>query len=226
MEDNLTDQQRAEEVWTWLRENGWYLLAGIALGLGGLFGWRQWGSTQIEQSEQASALYAELLAAIRVERTSRAEEIAGQLAADFASTPYVDQARLAMARMQMERSQPDVAARYLREAMEDAGSEEISQIARLRLARVLVQQEKYDEALKLLVVPRDSAFAPRYNEVRGDAYYAMGRLDEARVEYEAALKGVEIGVIDQAFVQAKLDELAGEAASADAAGGGADTAQN
>ncbi len=158
-----------------------------------------------------------MLAAIRVDRTTRAEEIATQLAADYASTPYVDQARLAMARVKMDRSLPDEAARYLREAMDNASSPEIGHIARLRLARVLVHQEKYDEALGILVVPEGSAFAPRYHEVRGDAYYAMGRLDEARAAYEAALKGVEPGASDQAFVQAKLDELPGAAPGAIAA---------
>ncbi len=226
MDDNLTDQQRAEQVWGWLRENGWYLLGGIVLGLGGLFVWRQWGTSQLERAEQASALYAELLTAIRVERTTRAEEIAAQLAAEYGSTPYVDQARLAMARVKMDRSQPEDAARYLREVMEDAGSEEIGHIARLRLARVLAHQEKYDEALKILSVPRDSAFAPRYHEVRGDIYVTTGRVEDARAEYEAALQGVESGVIDQLFVQAKLDELAGGAAAAADNDSVADTTAN
>lgn len=217
MDENLTDQQRAEQVRSWLGENVWYLLGGLALGLAALFGWRQWEASQSGHAEQASALYAELLTAIRVDRTARAEEIAAQLVADFGSTPYVDQARLAMARLKMDRSLPDEAARYLREAMEHAGSTEIGHIARLRLARVLLQQEKYDDALKTLVDPKDSAFAARYHEVRGDAYYAMNRLEEARAEYEAALKGVEAGVIDQAFVQAKLEQVTGAAPSGVAA---------
>jgi predicted negative regulator of RcsB-dependent stress response len=219
VDDNLTDQQRAEQVRGWLSENGWYLLGGVVLGLAGLFGWRQWEDRLAHQAEEASALYAELLGAIRVQRTTRAEEIARQLAADYGSTPYVDQARLAMARLKMERSLPEEAARYLREVTEDAHSSEVGHIARLRLARVLIHQEKYDEALKTLTVDADSAFAPRYHEVRGDAYHAMGRMAEARVEYEAALEGVEAGVIDQAFVQAKLDEIgdgARSAATADA----------
>lgn len=214
MNDNLTDQQRAEQVWGWLRENGWYLLGGIVLGLGGLFVWRQWGASQLDSAEQASALYAELLTSIRVERATRAEEIAAKLAADFSSTPYADQARLAMARVKMDRNQPDDAAKYLREAMDGAGGEEIRHIARLRLARVLAQQEKYDEALQVLVVPDGSSFAPRYHEVRGDVLVSMGRADEARTEYEAALTGADSAVIDQLYVQAKLDGLAGGAAQA------------
>lgn len=193
----------------WLGENIWYLLAGLVLGLGALFGWRQWTAYNDTRAEKASALYEELLMAIRVERTARAEEIAADLARDYAGTPYTDQARLAMARMQMDRSSPDDAVRYLQQVIDESASPGLVNIARLRLARVLVQQEKYDEALKILVPPKDSAFAARYHEARGDAYYAMGKADEARAEYEIALKGMEDGSIDPAFVLAKLDEVGG-----------------
>jgi predicted negative regulator of RcsB-dependent stress response len=74
---------------------------------------------------------------------------------------------------------------------------------------VLAQQEKYDDALKMLAVPKDSAFEPHFHDVRGDVYYALGRTDEARAEYEAALQGDQSGLGDQAFLRAKLAELSG-----------------
>jgi predicted negative regulator of RcsB-dependent stress response len=209
VDDNLTDQQRAEQVRGWLRDNGWYLLAGLALGLAGLFGWRQWESYNATDAEGASAQYEELLAAVRVGRTTRAEELLGDIERDHGATPYLDQGRLLVARVKLEGAEPDAAAKYLRLVMEDASSEEIALIARLRLGRVLVQQEKYDEALAVLEVPKGSAFQGRYHEVRGDAYYAMGRLDDARKEYQAALDGAAAAAGDQAFLQAKLDEVTG-----------------
>jgi predicted negative regulator of RcsB-dependent stress response len=219
VEDNLTDQQRAEQMRTWLRENGWYLLAGLALGLAGLFGWRQWDGYSTGQAEKASSLYDELAAAIRVDRTTRAEELTAQLAADHARSPYLDQARLAMARMKLQRALPLEATKYLEQVMKESGSAEVANIARLRLGRVLTQEEKYEDALKVLAPPGDSAFEPGFHEARGDAYYAMGKMDEARSEYAAALKGRDPATGDQAFLQAKLDEVAGSAPSprADAA---------
>lgn len=214
MDEQLTDEQQAEKVFRWVRENGWYLVGGLVLGLGALFGWRQWEARNLAQSEAASALYAELLTAIRVDRSTRAEEIAAELARDFGSSPYTDQARLALAHLQLERGKLEEAVTQLREAMAQANSAGIAHIARLRLARVLLHQEKAEEALQLLQVPERSVFAARYHDVRGDALYALGRLDEARKEYEAALQGAGDGVIDQAFVQAKHDELAGDAAPA------------
>lgn len=209
MDEQLTDQQQAERMRTWLGEHIWYLLAGLVLGLGGLFGWRQWEAHRIAEAEQASTLYAEMLEAVRVDRDSRARELAGQIVSEHGSSPYADQARLAMARVDLEDGKPQEAVQYLRETMDRSSSDVMAHIARQRLARVLMQQEQPEEALKLLEVPEKSAFAARYHELRGDALYALGRLDEARREYEAALQGAENGMIDQGFVQAKLNELGG-----------------
>ena len=217
MEDNLTDQQRAEQVRGWLQENGWYLLAGIVLGLAALFGWRQWGAYTQHDAEAASAQYAELMGAIRIGRTTRAEELTTQIAAEHPRSPYVDQARLALARLKVEKAQPEEATKYLEQVMKDSGSDEIALIARHRLGRLLVQEEKYEEALKVLAPPKDSAFAPAFHEARGDAYYAMGKMAEARAEYEEALKGRDPTTGDEAFLQAKLDEVAGLAPGAPAA---------
>lgn len=207
MDDLLTDQQQAERVRGWLQENVWYLIGGLVLGLGALFGWREWQNYRTTQAAAASATYEELLGAVRAGRTARAEELAAQLARDYAGTPYLDQARLAMARLNMDRSKPDEAVIYLRQVAEEGHSEEMRHIARLRLARVLVEQQKYEEALKWLEVPQDSAFAARFHEVRGDVYHAMGRFGEAREEYLSALNNGDAGVIDAALVQAKLDDL-------------------
>jgi predicted negative regulator of RcsB-dependent stress response len=200
VEDNLTDQQRAEQIRIWFRENGWYLLAGLALGLAGLFGWRQWDSYSTGQAEKASALYDELVS-------------------DHSRSPYLDQARLAMARMKLERALPLEATKYLEQVMKESRSPEVANIARLRLGRVLIQEEKYEDALRVLSPPGDSAFEPGFHEVRGDAYYAMGKMDQARAEYELALKGRDPATGDQAFLQAKFDEVSGSAppARADAA---------
>jgi predicted negative regulator of RcsB-dependent stress response len=207
VDENLTDAQRAIQVREWLRENGWYLLGGLVLGLGGLFGMRLWNSYNTGEAEAASALYSEMMTAVTADRGVRAEEIAGQLSSEYGATPYADLAGLAMAKMKLDRNLPDEAAEHLRKVVDGTDSDEMAHIARLRLARVLTSQEKYDDALNLLKVPNDSAFAQRYHEVRGDVYYAMGKLDEARTEYEAAMKGEQVGAIDLAFVQAKLDEV-------------------
>ena len=214
MDDLLTDQQQAEEVKSWLRQNGAFLVAGVVLGLGGLFGWNQWNRYQERKAEEASALYETFLQSVRANQFEQAEAGMATLAADFGSTAYADQGRLAMARLYLDQGKADKAAEYLQQVVNTATTDEFRNIARLRLARVLIFQEKYDAALKALADPRSRAFAPAFHDVRGDVYYAMGKQAEARSEYEQALNSdVAATVVDRTYVQAKLDDLGGSSAA-------------
>jgi predicted negative regulator of RcsB-dependent stress response len=214
VDDLLTEQQQAEQVKGWLRQNGVFLAAGVVLGLGALFGWNQWNRYQERKAEEASAFYETFLQSVRARQFEQAEVGMATLAAEYGSSPYADQGRLAMARLSLDQGKADKAAEYLQQVANTATSEEFRNIARLRLARVLIFQEKYDEALKALPDPGSTAFAPAFHDVRGDVYYAMGKQAEARSEYEQALNSdVETRVIDRTYVQAKLDDLGGAAAA-------------
>ena len=218
MDELLTEEQQADRVKGWLWQNGLFLVAGVVLGLGALFGWNQWHRYQERQAEEASAVYETFLQAVRANRLDRAEAGMTRLAADFGSSPYADQGRLAMARLYLEQSKPDKAVEYLQQVVSRAASPQFQNIARLRLARVLIFQEKYDQALTTLTDSGSKAFAPAFHDVRGDVYYAMGKSAEARSEYEQALNGdVAATVIDRTYVQAKLDDLGGASAALTAA---------
>jgi len=208
VDELLTDQQQADRVKSWLNQNGGAVLAGLALGLGGLFGWNYWQGYQQEQAELASATYEQLLESVRSQRVVRAAELELELAEAFSGSPYVDQARLALARLHLDRNENDEAERYLALVADDPVSDEIGQVAGLRLARVQLHREQYDAALSSLSdIDENSAYAPRYHEVRGDVYAAMGDSAQARVEYETALASTEPGVLNRAYVQVKLDNL-------------------
>ncbi len=219
MDDLLTEQQQAEQVKGWLRQNGIFLVAGVALGLAALFGWNQWNRYQERKAEEASAFYETFLQSVRARQLEQAEAGMATLAAEFGRSPYADQGRLAMARLYLDQGKADKAAEYLQQVADTATSEEFRNIARLRLARVLVFQEKYDGALKALSGPGSRAFAPAFHDIRGDVYYAMGKQAEARSEYEQALNSEVSGqVIDRTYVQAKLDDLGGASAALAPAG--------
>lgn len=215
VDEQLTDEQQAAVVRKWLRENGGYLLGGLALGLGGLFGLNQWQDYQATQAEQASALYENIVGAIRTDRVTRANEYIMILEETYGDSPYLDQARLQIAKSHLDRNEFDVAASYLAQILADSGSDAMAHIARLRLARVRLHQQQFDEALEILEpMDSDSAFLPRYHEVRGDVYIAMNRPNDARIEYQAALGAAEQPtVVDRVYVQVKLDALGSDTAA-------------
>ena len=168
MDELLTDRQQAEVVRNWLRENGWVILAGLVLGLGGLFGFNEWREGRLTTAAEASRIYEELVNAVLDGRPVRAAELEAQLVADFSGSPYVDQGRLAMAKLHMDRNEPDEAAGYLQRMAGDTRDPGMQRIANLRLARVRVQQQKYEEALtqfeRILKEPEIRGGTVRYRQ--------------------------------------------------------------
>jgi predicted negative regulator of RcsB-dependent stress response len=209
VDDLLTDQQQADIARKWLKDNGLWLAAGVVLGIAGLFGWFQWQDYELRRAEEASALFEEFRAAAAQPGIEGAELHMRSLSSDFAGSGYTDQARLIMARLYLDRSDPDKAADYLRQVATGAASEEIRLLATLRYARLLVFREQAEDAVKALAISVPPAWGAAFHAVRGDAYYALGKRNEARSEYEQALKAEETPGLDRGYIQAKLDDLGG-----------------
>jgi len=145
---------------------------------------------------------------------------------------YPDQARLALARLYMDKGRDQDAADILNELIVAGDESEIQLVGRLRLAKVKLYQNKPDEVVELLKDRGESAFAARYSEVLGDAYTARGNFAEAQTAYLAALsENPALQTVDNTLVQLKLndlpdlDELAATSAALEAAIDEAEVAQ-
>jgi predicted negative regulator of RcsB-dependent stress response len=211
VDEYLSDNEQVERHRTWWRENGWFVIGGVALGFLALFGWRQYGEYQNSQAEAAAALYSQVKQATEVKNEVEAATLLGRLRSEHASSAYTPQAGLLVATSLLVAA-PERAAEELRHVMEESDDDpELAMIARLRLARVLAYREQYDEALTLLTVNEPGQFAGRLNEVKGDIQAALGRVDEARAAYLAAMVADGSELLDRNFVQMKLNDLPGAA---------------
>jgi predicted negative regulator of RcsB-dependent stress response len=91
--------------------------------------------------------------------------------------------------------------------MNDSKDAELRRVARLRLARVLTDQGKADEAIKTLAEPMPAAFSAPYHEVRGDAFLAKKDVPHAIAEYQAALGAADASAINAALLELKIQDL-------------------
>ncbi len=82
-------------------------------------------------------------------------------------------------------------------------------IARVRLASVLMEQKKYDDALRVLDGNKDEAYAPLVADMRGDVMLAQGRHDEARAAYKLAVDKASPTNPVKSIAQTKLNALGG-----------------
>jgi len=115
----------------------------------------------------------------------------------------------------VERNDLAGAAQRLKVVADSSRDPQLRQIARARLARVLIEQGKHEEALAQLDIASAGSFGALYHEIRGDALAAKGDVAGARREYDAALAGsqTEPG-IDTDYVALKRDELPATATAA------------
>jgi len=206
--NDLSEKEQLDEIRAWWAEYGTYVIVGLVLGGGIILGWNQWQSSIANTREQASLLYEQIMEAVPEGDVATAEAAMATLSADYARTVYPAQARLALARLYMDKGRDQDAATVLRELVATDDDSIISLVARLRLAKILLYQNKPDEVIELLRNRESGAFAARYLEVLGDAYVAKGQYADADAAYSAALAQDQVvQTIDPALLQLKLNDL-------------------
>ena len=208
MDDLLSEKEQIEQMRAWWSEHGNYVLSGVALGAIILFGINYVQTSRLEASYAASTLYDELTNLVVDGDVDAAENIVTQLVSDHADSHYTAQAALGMARLYMDENRDQDAAEILGELVENNLSREFTQVGRVRLAKILLYQDKASEVVEMLEGQEDGAFAARYAEILGDAYFALDRAADARAAYQRALAETGGGAtVDQRFVQLKLLDL-------------------
>jgi predicted negative regulator of RcsB-dependent stress response len=206
--EDLSDLEREEQLRSFWRDNWLTLVGGVAIGLGAIAGWRYWQSHTRQQAEQAEAAYTEVIDALTATKRDDAATLAASLRKANPSSPYADQADLALARAAVDSRDYDEASKRLRAVIDGSRDPELRQVARTRLARVLIEQSKPDEALALLDPSTAGAFVQHFHDIRGDALAAKGDSAGARRAYEAALAAdPERQSLDRDYVALKRDSL-------------------
>jgi predicted negative regulator of RcsB-dependent stress response len=206
-EEYLTDDEQLEAVKRAFTEYAPWILGGVVLGVGGWYGYQHYQSHKNEVAFRAADQFSQMTVALQMNDSKKSLQIADGLIKDFPNSPYADQAQLTIARLDVEGGKSADAVAPLTQVMNNSKDAELQQIARLRLARVLIDQGKPDDAIKLLAAGTPASFAGRYHEIRGDALYAKKDIPGAIAEYNAAL-GVSEGGADAAMLQLKLADLA------------------
>jgi predicted negative regulator of RcsB-dependent stress response len=179
--DLKSDDEKAEELKQWWKENGTSVIAGVALTIGGMFGYQQWQHHKLDQSEGASRLYAKISS-----NGADSAEALKELNNEYGSTSYASLAALSSAKTSCEAGKLDDCIAQLKTASESS-QDSIASIAKLRLARALISANKLDEAQSLLAAKMPAAYASLVTELTGDVHFAKKEFVKAREAYDRAI---------------------------------------
>jgi len=212
VDEYLSEREQADQLRQWLRENWIWIVAGVALTLGGYYGVRWWESRQASRSLEAGQRFAAMLDAIGSNRRDEGLRIAGEVTGEYADTPYADQATLVLARLDVDSGNLAGAEKRLAAIAKDSRDPDLRLVARLRLARVQLAQGRYDDALATLHAVTEASAGPRVLELEGDVKLAQGDKKAALEAWRKAQAAVAAspdgaGQLDAELLQLKIDEL-------------------
>lgn len=188
---DLQEQEKIEELKTWWEMHGTLITALVVALAVSVVGWQGWQWWQRSQASQAAQLYGHLQQALIQQDVKRVRLMAGELIDKFPRTSYAGMAALLSGKALVETGDLKSAGAQFGWAAMHAADPGTRDLARLRQALVLTEENDLDGALKLLAASPAPAFQARYHELRGDILAAQGKHGEARSAYDAAIKALE-----------------------------------
>lgn len=205
MSEYRSDEETVEVIANWWKENGAFMVGAIVLVVGGVLGWNGWQDRQLANAEDAAALYAAWERAADAER----EALAAELAQTYPDSAYRALLGFETAGTAMDNGDAAAAREVLEDVLALQVPRPMQDLARIRLARVALDEGDAEAALAHLDAIVGVAELSMAEELRGDALRLLGRHDEALTAYERAVASAEMA---RPLLEIKQDDLLGRLA--------------
>jgi len=203
---DLEEQERLDALkdwWVQYRNAVYAAIGALILTVAGVNAWRYY---ERSQNEQAAALFKSVQKVAGENDAKKLSDAASALIERFPGTFYATEAALLAAKMSFEARDFVAALSHLQWAA-DKGKPQFRPLAQLRLATVLLEEKKYDDALKVIQGVTEEGYLPLAADLKGDVLMAQGKKEEARVAYQLALDKADARSPIRQFTQLKLDAL-------------------
>ncbi|HWH83775.1 MAG TPA: tetratricopeptide repeat protein [Burkholderiaceae bacterium] len=204
---DLEEQEQLDQLKAFWKRYGnllsWLLIAV----LGAYAAWNGWNWYQREQAEKSGAMFDQLDRAAQAGDAEQAARVFADMKERYPRTAFTEQGGLLAAKAQLDKGQADAALASLAWVGANATEAEYQTIARLRAAGILLDQKKYDDALKQLDGAAAPEFAALASDRRGDILLAQGKKDDAKAAFTKAWQALDANVGYRRIVEAKLTAL-------------------
>lgn len=188
---DLEEQEQLSAIKAWWNQWGnlitWAVIA-VSVAVIGMQGWNMYSRSQ---SAKASAVYDALQEAALGGDLKKTREAAGELIEHYGSSQYAALGALLSAKVHVEKGDTKTASAQLEWVKDKAADPVMQDLARLRLAYVMIEEQAFDDAAKLLDGKVDPALAARFMEARGDIHLMRDQRNEARDAYQSALTALD-----------------------------------
>lgn len=204
MEVYSTENEQVDALRRFFIENGKALAIGVVIGIGALLGWRYWQNHQQAEMTGASQLYqqaSEALTGGKADGVALAEKFIEKNANNYGVL-----AALQLAQHEVDQKNFAKAEQQLAWAQGQTKDENLKSLIDLRLARVQLQENKLDDALKTLDLIKATGWVAMAQDIRGDVLVKKGDVKGAREAYSKGLAS-DASQSLQGLLRMKLNNL-------------------
>lgn len=204
---DLEEQEQLDQLKAFWKRYGNLLTWLLIAVLGAYAAWNGWNWWQRDQAGKSSAMFDQLDKAVQAGDVDQAGRVFADLKDRYPRTAFTEQGGLLAAKIQAEKGKTDAALQTLGWVGANATEAEYQTIAKLRAAGILLDQKKYDEALKQLDAATTPEFVALAQDRRGDVLLAQGKKDDAKAAYAKAWAAMDPKVDYRRLIEAKLTSL-------------------
>ncbi len=204
---DLQEQEQLAAFKTWWHDNRAWLAGTLlvsAVVAGGWFGWHYY---QNKEANGSAILYAEFVKQVESNDIKRVNAAAAAVMDQYPASGYASRTALLVAQLNEDEKDVAKAKTQLQWVIDHSNEAGLKDVASLRLAAVLLDEKKYDEASKLLDTKHQASFDGLYADLKGDVLSAQGKIEEAKTSYKLAYEKMEAKNSYRNLVQMKLDAL-------------------
>lgn len=211
---DLEEQEQLDSIKAWWSKFGNLLTWVLIVALAGYAAWSGWNYYQRNQSLQASQLYEELQKAVTAKDNAKVQRAATDMEDKFGRSAYAQMSALTAAKAAFDAGDLKSAKTQLQWVIGNGRDDEYKAIAKIRMAGILLDENAYDDGLKMLSGDFPVQFAGVVADRKGDILVAQTKVEEARIAYQSALDKTDQKNPGRQLIQLKLDAIGGAPAKA------------
>ena len=200
---HVAEDDDAQRLRVWWKKNGMGIVAGVAIGILGVGGFKGWQAYTENRALSASDVFQEMLAYDEAGAIDRAGNSAQILIKDYRATPYGDLAYMMIAKLATQKGDLSNAMEALTNVITKSNDPAMSQLARLRLSQVNLLAGNLDRAHELATTDDVGGFESDYPEVLGDVLLAQHKYSDAAEAYDRALQALAPASSSRALLTSK-----------------------
>lgn len=203
----MTEEEQLEKIRQWFKTYGGVLVFSILFAIVVSFGWNYWRQKQERMYEQASSLFEQVQINVLGQNQEDIQSMSQRIQTEYPGSPYASLAALELAKIAIGNNQLADAEKELFWVVNHTDDTALQNIATIRLARVLIAEQKAPQALDLLKRVKNKEYQSLAETIRADAYLSLNEKNLAADSYQKAVQLMDDSGANSSIAQMKLSNL-------------------